>query len=91
MTASHTLMEDITNLLGLGKRRPNDPQVQESEKRLKIVAFTLAELDKAGKEKYPDLVFATCTKVDGAGALTCCRKDMYNHPPLAWLVGFRLL
>ena len=68
-------MEDITNHM-LGKRRTTDLQVQECEKRPRIVAFTLAEFEKAGKEKYPDLMFSICTKVDGAGALTCCRKDL---------------
>ena len=27
-------------------------------------------------------MFASCTKEDGVGAITCHRRDMYNHPPL---------
>ena len=27
-------------------------------------------------------MFASCTKEDRVGAITCHRRDMYNHPPL---------
>ena len=73
-------MEDITNLLG--KRKRDDGPLQDGEKRQKTDAFTLGQLETAGREKYPDLVFASCRKEQGVGALTCSRRDMYNHPPL---------
>ena len=32
---------------------------------------------------HPELVFAIRTvKEHGVGAVTCCQKEMYNHPPL---------
>lgn len=41
------LMEDITNLLG--KQKADDSVLQEGEKRPKVVAFTLEQLEEAGK------------------------------------------
>ena len=40
------------------------------------------QLKKTGEEKYPDLVFVSCTNELGDGVLTCSRRDVYNHPPL---------
>ena len=39
-------------------------------------------MKKTGEEKYPDLVFVSYTNELGSGVLTCCRRDVYDHPPL---------
>ena len=59
-------MKDITNLLG--KRKRDDGPLQDGEKRQKTAALTLGQLETAGREKYPDLVFASCRKEQGVGA-----------------------
>ena len=73
-------MEDITNILG--KRKTTDNLLEGSEKRPKVVSFTLGQLEEAGKQMYPDLAFIACTNECGDSVLTCSRRDLYNHPPL---------
>ena len=73
-------MEDITYLLG--KRKTSNIRFQENEKKPKIVAFTPDQLKKSGEERYPDLVFVSCTNELGSGVLTCSKRDVHNHPPL---------
>ena len=52
-------MKDVTNLLG--KRKTDANLLQDRDKRRKIVAFTLEQLEEAGKQLYPELLFASCT------------------------------
>ena len=73
-------MEDITNVLG--KRKKTDNPLEGSEKRPKVVSFTLGQLEEAGKQLYPDLAFMSCTNECGDSVLTCSRRDLHNHPPL---------
>ena len=72
-------MEDVTNL---GKQTQNYSLVQESGKRPKVVAFTLDQLQEAGKQHYPDLAFVSCTNERGDNVLTCSRRDLHDHPPV---------
>ena len=60
-------MEDITNVLG--KRKKTDNPLEGSEKRPKVVSFTLGQLEEAGKQLYPDLAFMSCTNECGDSVL----------------------
>ena len=66
----------------LGNRIVND--TQNMEKKLKVVAFTLKQLEEAGKQHYPDLAFVSCTNEHGDSVLTCSRKKFAQ----SCLVGF---
>ena len=63
MLVGDLIMEDVTNLLG--KRKTNASHLQD--KRPRIVAFTLNQLEEASKLLYPELVFASC--VDEMGTV----------------------
>ena len=56
-----------------------------------IVAFTLNQLEEASKLLYPELVFASCVDENGNCALTCSRRDLYNHPPLGLVSRVRIV
>ena len=60
------IVEDITNLLG--KRKKTDNPLEKSEKRPKVVAFTLGQLEEAGKQQYPNLGFMSCMNECGDSA-----------------------
>ena len=87
MLVGDLIMEDVTNLLG--KRKTNASHLQD--KRPRIVAFTLNQLEEASKLLYPELVFASCVDENRNCALTCSRRDLYNHPPLGLVSRVRIV
>ena len=60
-------------------------------KRPKIIAFSLDQLEVAGKRQYPGLVFTSCMDEQGNSALMCSRRELHNHPPLGLISRARIV
>ena len=66
------------------KRKVDSYLLEDSGKRPKIVAFTLNQLEEAGKQWYSELVFASCTANEHGrnSVLKRSRRGLYIRPPL---------